>query len=123
MATIDKLMKGKKPGEIKIRRKSWKENSCLVDYWFQPYFRAWVPFEHRWTAWCGAYPGDKFAHEDPRLSDWEIWYPDSTMEVREWIYCRGDHRVSVWLTPEQETPEITRSEQYVRTWRSRRIPR
>lgn len=34
MATIDELMEGKKPGEIKVRRRSWSE-----EVYFTPYFK------------------------------------------------------------------------------------
>lgn len=70
MSTIDELMAGKKPGEIKVRRPVWEETA-----WFQPYYK----FENYWMG-----PTDR--------SDSARGYDD----CNDWVLCWGE-KITRWF--------------------------
>lgn len=76
MSTIDELMQGKKPGEIKIARAYWDSTS-----WFAPYFK------DRGNYWHGLLQGDHNFVANEALSDWHLYaQPKPKRILYEWIY-------------------------------------
>ena len=75
MSTIDKLMEGKKPGEVKIRRLSWE---CG---YFQPFYKID-------DSWHGLRINGSRTYSTACLSptlDWEL-YQESSKKVKKWLW-------------------------------------
>lgn len=69
MPTIDELMQGKQPGEIKIRRPDWD-----ADVWFQPYYKTTVHKginEVNW--WYGMRQSGFSDAQSDLVADWQLW--------------------------------------------------
>lgn len=85
MATIDELMEGKKPGEIKICRPFPNPGEIViiedrVDLPFRPFFKAKVNMERDY--WYGMQIDGTFSYKSNSFTGWEI-YKESIVITKE----------------------------------------
>ncbi len=76
MSTIDQLMTGKKPGEIKIRASGWDDETYFV-----PYFQE----DNAGNYWYGVIPGKGVHNYNPEEDGWEI-YSEPKPKVKRWMW-------------------------------------
>lgn len=116
MPTINSLMAGKQPGEIKICQDCWRK-----DEWFQPYFKTAV--------WHGVTNYGNYKCQFDDIDNWQLWQePVEEVEVFEWMYKSPTN--SYWtaegclMTEEQAKKFFEEGgEEYRKTGRSWRVPR
>lgn len=114
MPTINDLMKGKQPGEIKVRLLGWNQNE-----WFKPYFKD--------ECWHGTNQIGKH-HNYTGAGDWQLWQePVEEVEVFEWMYRHpNQHNWYVFATLMTERDAqgyFIKRFQYRKTGRSWRLPK
>lgn len=68
MPTIDELMQGKAPGEIKVTRKDWD--------WFQPFYRSEEYDTGAW--WYGVRKSGKSDCFVAKSDSWQLWQEPPT---------------------------------------------
>jgi hypothetical protein len=119
MPTIDELMTGKQPGEIKVRLSYWPETT-----WFRPMFK-----DKSGENWFGQKTnGD--AEQWFGNDDWQLWQePVEEVEVFEWMYKVKPHDrwlLDAGLMTETEVKKRFGGEdrfRYRKTGRSWRVPK
>jgi len=114
MPTIDELMKGKQPGEIKVRLPHWEP-----DEWFQPFFRDKYWHGRRQIGSHDSYIG---------AGDWQLWQePVEEVEVFEWMYRHPDQHNwgihALLMTEREAQEEFIKKYQYRKTGRSWKVSR
>jgi len=74
MSTINELMEGKQPGEIKMKRSHWGDDDGS---WFRPYY--YIEHKNEWygitnhsrsTSWIAAYHGWEIYKEPVKIVTW-----------------------------------------------------
>ncbi len=101
MSTIDELMEGKKPGEIKICR------SIDRTKYFIPFFRDSI------KQWNGLGPAGEFKCEMAKASslNWEL-YQEPKPKVKRWLWVNGKY-VFPYMKSEEE---VKMHECYHKSW-------
>lgn len=91
MSTIDELMAGKKPGEIKIRRAEW---GLAQRTWFKPMYK----INNCWIGPSSGSECDRFFND---CDDWEI-YREPKKKVVRWLWANGMGEITSQLYDENE---------------------
>ncbi len=96
MATIDELMQGKKPGEIKVRQVTWG-----ADCWFEPYFRTRLISESsQW--WNGLKQNECADCYTATGGGWELWQEPTATRCNNCATVRAERDDAVAAIKELE---------------------
>lgn len=86
MATIDELMQGKQPGEIKITHAEWKD---LPSCFFKPFFK------DKYQIWFGLGEDDEGEDAYSNRDDWYLWQ-EPRKKIKRWLWVSKSGHDNLW---------------------------